>query len=143
MALDEAGHRLYVATRAPARLAVFDTHTGHMVTALPCVQGSDDLYFDPARKRIYVPAAKVTSACFNKKTSNTTNPSRKFRPPWVPAPPDTSAREEKDLKSSTWLSQPEPKSEPKSCSTSFRTSGGGPVVTELSIRGSRLCVLRG
>ena len=54
MALDEGGHRLFVATRAPARLAVFDTISGHMVTALPCVQNSDDLYFDAARKRIYV-----------------------------------------------------------------------------------------
>jgi DNA-binding beta-propeller fold protein YncE len=54
MALDEAGHRLFVATRAPARLAVFDTKTGHMVAALPCVQNSDDLFYDSARKRIYV-----------------------------------------------------------------------------------------
>ena len=54
MALDEAGHRLFVATRGPARMAVFDTVSGRMVAALPCVQGSDDLFFDRARKRIYV-----------------------------------------------------------------------------------------
>ena len=54
MALDEGGHRLFVATRAPARLLVFDTANGHMISALPCVQGSDDLFFDAARKRIYV-----------------------------------------------------------------------------------------
>jgi len=54
MALDESGHRLFVATRAPARFAVFDTRSGHMVAALPCVQNSDDLYYDSARKRIYV-----------------------------------------------------------------------------------------
>ncbi len=54
MALDEASHRLFVATRAPARMAVFDTASGRMVAALPCVQGSDDLYFDAARKRIYI-----------------------------------------------------------------------------------------
>jgi len=54
MALDEAGHRLFVATRAPARLAVFDTQSGRMVAALPCVQNSDDLFFDSARKRVYV-----------------------------------------------------------------------------------------
>jgi len=53
MALDEAGHRLFVATRAPARQAVFDTRTGRFVTALPCVQDSDDLYFDAARRRVY------------------------------------------------------------------------------------------
>jgi DNA-binding beta-propeller fold protein YncE len=54
MALDEAAHRLFVATRTPARLAVFDTATGRMVAALPAVQDADDLYFDSTRKRIYV-----------------------------------------------------------------------------------------
>lgn len=54
MALDESGHRLFVATRSPARLLVFDTTSGHMISALPCVQGSDDLFFDAARKRIYI-----------------------------------------------------------------------------------------
>jgi len=54
MALDEADHRLLVGTRAPARLAVFDTNSGHMIAALPCVQDTDDLYCDSARKRIYV-----------------------------------------------------------------------------------------
>jgi DNA-binding beta-propeller fold protein YncE len=54
MALDEADHRLFVVTRAPARFAVLDTASGHLIAALPCVQGSDDAYFDTARKRIYV-----------------------------------------------------------------------------------------
>jgi DNA-binding beta-propeller fold protein YncE len=54
MALDEADHRLFVATRAPPRLAAFDTSSGHLVAALPTVQDSDDLYYDSARKRVYV-----------------------------------------------------------------------------------------
>ena len=54
MALDEGGHRLFVATRSPARLLVLDTTTGHVVGEFPCVQGSDDLFFDGARKRIYI-----------------------------------------------------------------------------------------
>ena len=54
MALDGTDHRLFVVTRAPARLVVFDTSTGHLVTSLPCVQNSDDAYFDAARKRLYV-----------------------------------------------------------------------------------------
>lgn len=53
MALDESGHRLFVATRSPARMAVFDTSTGKMVAAFPCVQDSDDIYYDTERKRIY------------------------------------------------------------------------------------------
>jgi len=53
MAIDESDHRLFVATRNPARMAVFDTTTGKLVTALPCVQDSDDIYYDAERKRIY------------------------------------------------------------------------------------------
>jgi outer membrane protein assembly factor BamB len=54
MALDEADHRLFVATRVPPRLAVFDTNSGHLLAALPTVQDSDDLYYDSARRRVYV-----------------------------------------------------------------------------------------
>ena len=54
MALDEADHRLFVATRSPARMAVFDTSTGKLVAAVSCVQDSDDIYYDAERKRIYV-----------------------------------------------------------------------------------------
>ncbi len=57
MALDEADHRLFVGTHSPARLAVFDTTSGNMVAALPGVQGTDDLYFDADRKRVYMPGS--------------------------------------------------------------------------------------
>jgi DNA-binding beta-propeller fold protein YncE len=58
MALDEADHRLFVATHEPARLAVFDTNTGKSVAELPCVQDADDVYYDSSRKRIYVPGGE-------------------------------------------------------------------------------------
>lgn len=58
MALDEADHRLFVATHEPARLAVFDTASGRTVAELPCVQDADDVYYDAARKRIYVPGGE-------------------------------------------------------------------------------------
>jgi len=54
MALDELDHRLFIATRAPAQLVVVDTNTGRPVAALPAVQDADDLYYDSARKRVYV-----------------------------------------------------------------------------------------
>ena len=54
MALDESDHRLFIASRSPARMAVFNTDTGKLITALPCTQDADDLYYDSARKRIYV-----------------------------------------------------------------------------------------
>ena len=58
MALDEADHRLFVGTRLPPRLAVFDTNSGRMVTALRTVVDADDLYYDTDRKRIYMPGAE-------------------------------------------------------------------------------------
>lgn len=58
MALDEADHRLFVATHEPARLAVLDTGTGRTIATLPCVQDADDLYYDSGRRRIYVPGGE-------------------------------------------------------------------------------------
>lgn len=54
MALDEAGHRLFVATRSGS-ISVFDTASGKELTSLPIGKGVDDLAFDPATKRIYAP----------------------------------------------------------------------------------------
>jgi DNA-binding beta-propeller fold protein YncE len=55
MALDEADHRLFVGTREPATLSVFDTSSGKMVASLPTVQDSDDLYYSAEHKRIFMP----------------------------------------------------------------------------------------
>lgn len=67
MALDEPDHRLFIATRTPPRMAVFDTDSGHLLAALPCVQDSDDLYFDSARKRIYVAGGEGYISVFQQK----------------------------------------------------------------------------
>src|SRR6202047_2215768 len=58
MALDEADHRLFVATREPATLSAFDTSTGHVVASLPSVQDSDDLYYSAEHKRIFMPGGE-------------------------------------------------------------------------------------
>lgn len=70
MALDEADHRLFVGTRTPARLAVFDTKSRHMIAALPCVQDTDDLYYDVARKRIYVAGGEGFINVFQQKDAD-------------------------------------------------------------------------
>jgi hypothetical protein len=70
MALDEANHRLFVATRTPARLAVFDTTSGHLVATLPCVQDADDLYFDAERRRIYIPGGEGYISVFQQKDAD-------------------------------------------------------------------------
>jgi DNA-binding beta-propeller fold protein YncE len=53
MALDETNHRLFVATRRPPRLLVFDTTTGHNLVTLEIDGDSDDLFYDAARRRLY------------------------------------------------------------------------------------------
>ena len=53
MALDEAGSRLFVATRRLALLVVFDTTNGRRVAELPMCGDADDLFFDVSRKQVY------------------------------------------------------------------------------------------
>lgn len=55
MAMDEPAHRIFIGTHDPARMAVFDTTSGKMVAALPGVIDTDDIFFDAALKRIYMP----------------------------------------------------------------------------------------
>ncbi len=57
LAFDEAGHRLFTAGLQPGHLTVVDSDSGKVVANFPCVQEVDDLWFDSARKRIYVPGA--------------------------------------------------------------------------------------
>jgi DNA-binding beta-propeller fold protein YncE len=54
MAIDEAKHRLFVVCRRPAELLVLDTETGKMVEHLAVASDADDVYYDEARRRIYV-----------------------------------------------------------------------------------------
>lgn len=53
MALDEADRRLFVATRRPAALFVYDIDTGRQVASVPIGGDADDLFFDAKRKRVY------------------------------------------------------------------------------------------
>jgi DNA-binding beta-propeller fold protein YncE len=54
MAFDEARHRLFVATRTPSRVIVFDTETGKEVTSVPSATHADDLAYDAVHQRLYV-----------------------------------------------------------------------------------------
>src|SRR4051812_45803273 len=54
MALDEAGHRLFVGCRHPARVLIFDTTSGKEAGSLDIVGDTDDLFYDAARKRLYI-----------------------------------------------------------------------------------------
>jgi len=54
MTLDEANHRLFVGTRDPARLIVFDTDSGKVVSGINIAQDPDDIFYDVAKKRLYI-----------------------------------------------------------------------------------------
>jgi hypothetical protein len=54
MALDEAGHRLFVGRRQPAKLLVFDTESGKEVAGVECSGDTDDVFFDAGSKRVFV-----------------------------------------------------------------------------------------
>ena len=53
MALDERNDRLFVATRRPGALLVYDTRSGMRVARLSIAGDADDLFFDAARNRVY------------------------------------------------------------------------------------------
>jgi DNA-binding beta-propeller fold protein YncE len=54
LVLDEPNHRLFSATHTPPKLFVFDIDTGNVIASLPCAVNSDDMGYDPVRKRIYI-----------------------------------------------------------------------------------------
>lgn len=55
MQFDEATHRLFVATRKPSRLVVVNSDTGKEVTSLEVADYVDDLAYDAAHHRLYIP----------------------------------------------------------------------------------------
>lgn len=67
MAFDEKDQRLFVGTRNPPALAVFDTKTGHPVASVEAPDGTDDIWFDAARKRVYMSAVEGVVAVFEQR----------------------------------------------------------------------------
>ena len=61
LVLDEPNHRVFIATRKPAKFFVYDTDTGKVVTTLPCAELHDDMWFDTAKKRIYITGTEITT----------------------------------------------------------------------------------
>jgi DNA-binding beta-propeller fold protein YncE len=61
LVLDEVNHRLFSATHNPPKLFVFDIDTGKVIASLPCAENSDDMGYDPVRKRIYITGDGSTS----------------------------------------------------------------------------------
>jgi len=54
MAFDSDHQLLYVACRTPGMLIALDATTGKEVASQPVADGADDLFYDPALRRVYV-----------------------------------------------------------------------------------------
>jgi hypothetical protein len=54
LALDRAGHRLFVGTRIPAEMTVYDSLSGKEILSLPGPETMDGVHYDANLKRIYV-----------------------------------------------------------------------------------------
>jgi hypothetical protein len=54
MALDDANKRLFVGCRVPAELVVLDASSGRIVASLSTIGDADDIFYDPARRVVYV-----------------------------------------------------------------------------------------
>jgi YVTN family beta-propeller protein len=70
MALDEKDHRLFVVTRFPARLLVFDTTSGKVVQSLSAVGDCDDVFYDQTRRRIYATGGEGAISVFEQQDPN-------------------------------------------------------------------------
>jgi len=70
MALDESDHRLFVVTRLPARLLVFDTNTGTIIQKLSAIGDCDDVFYDKTRKRIYASGGDGAISVFEQKDAD-------------------------------------------------------------------------
>jgi DNA-binding beta-propeller fold protein YncE len=53
MALDDADKRIFIGCRFPARLLVLDSISGRIITSLPTVGDTDDVFYDPLRRLVY------------------------------------------------------------------------------------------
>ena len=55
MAFDEADHRLFIVTRKSSKLIVLSTDTGAQIASMDVPATVDGVFYDAARKRIYIP----------------------------------------------------------------------------------------
>ena len=53
-AFDEQTHRLLIGTRTPPQMIAMDANTGKEVANLPTVEGMDGVYFNAAKRQVYV-----------------------------------------------------------------------------------------
>lgn len=68
MAYDEAHRRLLIVCRKPGTLLVMDSDSGRVITQIPAAERSDDIAFDAASGRIYVPGGEGYTSVFQQRS---------------------------------------------------------------------------
>jgi len=79
MALDEAGHRLLVATRKPASLVAFDTESGAQLAESPLCGDADDLFVDAQRRVVYAVCGEGQIAVVPRTDADHFGPARRMQ----------------------------------------------------------------
>lgn len=59
LALDTDRHRLFVGTRSPARMTIYDSRSGKAIQSLPAPAAMDGVQFDPKLDRVYVTGGRL------------------------------------------------------------------------------------
>jgi hypothetical protein len=74
MALDQTNHRLFVGTRVLPKLIVLDTNSGKVISILDIAMDPDDIFYDAAKKRLYVSCGEGFINIFQQQDANHYNP---------------------------------------------------------------------
>lgn len=53
MTIDQTDHRLFIGSRKPPKILVYDTRTGRKISEVNIPGDTDDIFFDPERRHIY------------------------------------------------------------------------------------------
>lgn len=70
LAFDEANHRLFVVTRQPGRLVVVNADTGASIANFKAPEHADQVIFDAANRRIYVPGGEGYVGVYEQKDAD-------------------------------------------------------------------------
>lgn len=70
MAVDEKNHRIFVACRHPAEVIVMDDESGAVLSATGCSGDADDLFYDPALKKLFISCGQGFLDVFGEKDQN-------------------------------------------------------------------------
>jgi hypothetical protein len=70
MAIDEAHRRLFTGCREPAHMLVIDIDSGKQAASVPIVGDTDDLFYDAAKKRVYVIGGEGFVEAFDQKDAD-------------------------------------------------------------------------